>query len=218
MDLNTRQDFINAIRDELDLDVNDWMDTDIYDILDLAVSVYSSDVPYRVTETFTNVLGQTVLTLSNPIYSSYVKVYTEQDGYKKFLNPWDYEFNTVIGILSFFKPLEYDTVYVEYDTNHVLDDTSTTIPEKHKLAVLWLACHFVGEKELYGNEFLSMISDGIFRVEFDTRVNMSGKSTYLQKYMRLVQSNAGAVSSDLMKADYKLTSSRNILDINEGEW
>ncbi len=218
MELNTRQDFINAVREELNLDIDAWTDTDIGNIIDLAVSVYSSDVSYRITETFNGVAGQTVLTLSYPVYTSYVRVYTILDDYKLFLNPWDYEFNAVLGIVSFFKPLEYDVVYVEYDSKHILDDTGTTIPLKHRLAVLWLACHFVGEKDLYGEEFLSMISDGIFQIQFDNRANRGDRSTYLQKYIRLVQSNAGAVSTDLMKRDYKLSSNRNILDMGAGEW
>ncbi len=207
----TRQEYVSKIQGMLKFDADV---EDINDILDLAVEIYSQDSPRPIVETHGFVVNRYTVTVDRPMYSSKVYVWANLDGVRAYL-PF-VEVSTSTNTLLFDSPIPYSTISVEYGTIHELTEIENTIPEQHALAVIYLSSHLLSEKEVYGDEYVSFIDNGILRVRYDVGQKTKHRQTYLDSYYKIMAAKSSITWASQSERDENYyTRSRDIFDWND---
>lgn len=179
-------DYIAAVEEELDT-----TDTDkVTRLFNVALKIYSFHCPRRVVEQKTSVEDSYEVDLDEVIMSSAVRIYYLEDTKRYFIDSSSYIVHELDGFIEFDYPLNKDTIYVEYYTDHSVTEAESTIPVQHEQAVVWLTCHLVNQYDLFGTDMMEYIDNGIMRVRFNvTETQNRQRETYLNKYYDVVKAN-----------------------------
>lgn len=201
-----RTDFINAV-------INEIQDTEITNqeverVLDLALTIYSTHSPRKITETKTNVYGTYTLSLVEPPYSASIDIYYIEDSKRHHLS--NYVFDDIEGFVEFSSAIPKDSIYVVYYTKHTLTDEESTIPTRHELGVVYLTCHLLSEYKLYGDDIIEYIDNGLMRVRFDRSGSKAKNYKYLERYFDIVKAKS---SSSAVIKTIKNTYSENSIGV-----
>lgn len=193
----TRQGYIDAAVAELS-DVMSKTDQQIEDdldrLFDQALAQYSKDSPYYNSEVHTSVEDEYEVTLNNPVFSSSVYVYYEDTdtGIRTPIAVYGVSFDT--NKIIFYSPLAYDTITVEYSGTHVVTDESSTIPDVHEYAFLYLLCALEIQYDIYGvGDRVQYVDNGILQVRFgDNTAATSQQVTegYYTRYKKIMTATA----------------------------